>query len=141
MLTTSFQESTSPATHSRTKPKRKASPRWPSEQATKSSAYPTTWSGTSTPTRSEAISEAGRHTNNTSHIPRNTLSSVLHNMRPAPSCFATKIYICPAFAEGDLLTCVKTRLIASRGRDYAVSECVGASIGGVCVGFINVHSV
>ena len=52
ILTNSPQASTSPATPSRTKPRQRASRRWPSARNTKSLASPTTSSGTSTRLRS-----------------------------------------------------------------------------------------
>ena len=51
-LTRVLQVSTFPAMRSRTKQRRRVSPRWPSEQDTKCSACPTTLSGTSIQTRS-----------------------------------------------------------------------------------------
>ena len=52
-----LQGSTSLATHSRTKPRRKDSLRWRKGRDIRLSAYPTTWSGTLIRTRSAAILE------------------------------------------------------------------------------------
>lgn len=56
------QVSTSLPTLSRTRPKPKVSPKWPSVLATRSSDCPTTWFGTLTPTKSPVIWEIARHT-------------------------------------------------------------------------------
>ena len=59
------QESTSHATHSKTKPRQKASPKWPKEQDIRLSGCPTTSCGISTPTRNGAISGVDQHTEKT----------------------------------------------------------------------------
>lgn len=53
-FTDSHQASTFPAMLSRTRPRPRASPRWPSAPATESMVSPTMWSGTLTPRKSPA---------------------------------------------------------------------------------------
>jgi len=124
-LTIKSQALISPPTPSRTKPRQKASQRWPSAQAKKCTAYPITSYGTETPTRSpatlNAITGLGKSAFFSLSLPSSRFFVRLFRI--------DRIFCC-------LLACfvVSVFLLIAVGRGKSASEsCFSASSRAVCL--------